>query len=261
MRYLRLLGTQLRASILLGLQYRADFLLDGFVEVFWMATTLVPLLVVFGMRRTVAGWSFPESLMVMGWFTFLQGVLEGAINPSLASVVEHVRKGTLDFVLMKPADAQFLVSTARFAIWRAVNTVTAIAIFAWGFRLLGRGPSVSAIAFAVVSLVSAVAVLYSLWIMTASAAFYVVRIDNLSYFFNAIFDAARWPVSIFRGVARFVFTFVVPLGIMTTYPAQALLGTLRTATLLGSLGAAALALVVSRAVWTRSIARYTSAGG
>jgi ABC-2 type transport system permease protein len=261
MRYFRLFGTQLRASILLGLQYRADFLLDGFVEVFWMATTLVPLLVVFGMRKTVAGWSFPESLMVMGWFTFLQGVLEGAINPSLASVVEHVRKGTLDFVLMKPADAQFLVSTARFAVWRAVNTVTALAIFAWGFRLLGRAPSPAAIALAVVSLVSAVAILYSLWIVTVSAAFYVVRIDNLSYFFNAIFDAARWPVSIFRGITRFMFTFVVPLGIMTTYPAQALLGTLRVPTLLGSLAAAAVALVLSRAVWTASIARYTSAGG
>ncbi|HSY21389.1 MAG TPA: ABC-2 family transporter protein [Polyangiaceae bacterium] len=261
MRYLRLFGTQLRASILLGLQYRADFLLDGFVEVFWTATTLVPLLVVFGVRKTVAGWSFPESLMVMGWFTFLQGVLEGAINPSLVSVVEHVRKGTLDFVLMKPADAQFLVSTARFAVWRAINMVTAIGIFAWGFRLLGRGPSPFALALAVVSLVSAVAVLYSLWIVTVSAAFYVVRIDNLSYFFNAIFDAARWPVSIFRGFARFVFTFVVPLGIMTTYPAQALLGTLRMPTVLASLGAAAAALVLSRAVWTASIARYTSAGG
>ena len=260
-RYFRLFGTQLRASLLLGLQYRADFLLDGFVEVFWMATTLVPLLVVFGMRKTVAGWSFPESLMVMGWFTFLQGVLEGAINPSLASVVEHVRKGTLDFVLMKPADAQFLVSTARFAVWRAINTVTAGAIFAWGFVLLGRPPSLLAVAFAIVSLVSAVAVLYSLWIVTVSAAFYVVRIDNLSYFFNAIFDAARWPVSIFRGVARFVFTFVVPLGIMTTYPAEALLGTLRGSTLLASLAAAIVALLVSRAMWTASIARYTSAGG
>ena len=260
-RYFRLFGTRLRASLLLGLQYRADFLLDGFVEVFWMATTLVPLLVVFGMRKTVAGWSFPESLMVMGWFTFLQGVLEGAINPSLASVVEHVRKGTLDFVLMKPADAQFLVSTTRFAVWRAINTVTAGAIFVWGFVLLGRPPSPSAIAFAVVSLVSAVAVLYSLWIVTVSAAFYVVRIDNLSYFFNAVFDAARWPVSIFRGIARFVFTFVVPLGVMTTYPAQALLGTLRASTLLASLVAAVVALVVSRAVWTASIARYTSAGG
>ena len=56
----------------------------------------------------------------------MQGILEGAINPSLTSVVEHIRKGTLDFVLLKPADAQFLVSTARFHPWRAINVVTAL---------------------------------------------------------------------------------------------------------------------------------------
>ncbi len=261
LRYWRLLGMQLRASVLLGLQYRADFLLDGLVEVFWMATTLVPLLVVFRVRPLVAGWSFGECLIVMGWFTFLQGVLEGAINPSLISVVEHVRKGTLDFVLIKPADAQFLVSTARFAPWRAVNMVTAVLIFVWGFRRLGRAPAPLSIAVAAVSLVSAVAVLYSLWIVTVSAAFYVVRIDNLSYLFNAVFDAARWPIGIFRGVVRIAFTFVVPLALMTTYPAQALLGTLPLHTLLASLGGAIVSLALARTVWTASIARYTSAGG
>ena len=35
--------------------------------------------------------------------------------------------------------------------------------------------------------------LYSLWILTVSAAFYVVKVDNLTYFFSSIFDAARWP--------------------------------------------------------------------
>jgi ABC-2 type transport system permease protein len=260
-RYGRLFGVQVRMSAVTAMQYRADFLVRGFVTLLWMSVTLLPIVVVFGARKQVAGWSFPETLVVVGWFALVRAVLEGGVSPSLTAVVEHVRKGTLDFVLMKPADAQFLVSTARFAVWRAVNTVTALAIFAWGFRLLGRAPSPAAIALAVVSLVSAVAILYSLWIVTVSAAFYVVRIDNLSYFFNAIFDAARWPVSIFRGITRFMFTFVVPLGIMTTYPAQALLGTLRVPTLLGSLAAAAVALVLSRAVWTASIARYTSAGG
>jgi ABC-2 type transport system permease protein len=242
-------------------QYRAEFLLDGFIEVFWMATAIVPLFVVFRVRPVVAGWTFGDALMVMGFFTLLQGVLEGAINPSLVTVVEHVRKGTLDFVLIKPADAQLLVSTARFMPWRMVNVVTSFGIFAWGFRLLGRGPSAGDIAIAAVATTSSVAVLYSLWIMTASAAFYFVRVDNLTQLFNAVFDAARWPASVFHGGVRFALTFVIPLALMTTYPAEALLGTLRPATLAGSLAGAAAALVLARFVWTASIARYTSAGG
>jgi ABC-2 type transport system permease protein len=261
MRYLRLFAMQLRTSALVALQYRADFLLDGFVEVFWMVTAIVPLMVVFRARPSIAGWSYGEALMVMGWFTFLQGILEGAIHPSLANVVEHIRKGTLDFVLIKPADAQFLVSTARFQPWRAINVLTALAIFGWGFHLLGRGPTPAAVAVSMLTMATAVATLYSLWIVTVSAAFFVVRIDNLSYLFNAVFDAARWPSSVFRGVVRVLFTFVVPLALMTTYPAQALLGSLRARTLLGAVAGAAVALAVSRAVWKSSIARYTSAGG
>lgn len=261
MRYLRLLGVQLRASVLMSLQYRSDFVLDGFVEVFWMTTALVPLFAVYQFRSTIAGWSFGEALMVMGWFTFLEGILEGAINPSLVSVVEHIRKGTLDFILIKPADAQFLVSTSRFQPWRAINVLTALGFFGWGFRLLGRVPSALDAGAAVVMMVVAIAVLYSLWILTVSAAFYVVRIDNLTYLFSSIFDAARWPISVFHGVIRLVLTFVIPLAVMTTLPAQALLGTLNCRSMAAAVLGAMVALSVSRAVWKLSLARYTSAGG
>jgi ABC-2 type transport system permease protein len=260
-RYLRLFAIQLRTSVVLSMQYRADFLLDGFIEVFWMATAIIPLVVVFRLRPSIAGWTFGDALMVTGWFTFLQGVLEGTINPSLVTVVEHIRKGTFDFVLVKPADAQFLVSTARFLPWRSVNVLSAFGIFAYGFHLLGRGPSPGDVALATLAMIAAVVVLYSIWILTVSAAFYFVRIDNLSQLFSAVFDAARWPADVFRGVVRAIFTFVIPLFLMTTTPAEALLGRLHASSLAAALAGAALSFVVARVVWKRSIARYTSAGG
>ena len=261
LRYLRLLRTQVRASLLLGLQYRVDFILDGLTGLFWTASAILPLVVVFGSRPTIAGWSFGEALMVTGWFTFLEGVLEGAVNPSLSEVVEHIRKGTFDFVLLKPADAQFLISTARLQPWRATNVLTAGALFAWGFHLLGRVPTPRSLAAAAVATAAAIAVLYSLKTLAVSAAFFVVRVDNLAHLFDAVFDAARWPAPIFRGVVRIVFTFVIPLALMTTYPAQALLGTLPARTLAFAVAGAASSLIVSRMVWTAAIARYTSAGG
>ena len=261
MRYVHLLTMQVRASLLLSMQYRIEFLLDGFIEVFWTATSVVPLFVVYRLRHAIAGWTFGEALVVMGWFTFLQGVLEGAINPSLATVVDHIRKGTLDFVLIKPADAQFLLSTIRLQPWRTINVLTAILLFTWAFRSLGRAPTFGAIVVGGVMMLAAVTVLYSLWMLTVSAAFYFLRIDNLSQLFNSIFDAARWPVHVFHGGARFVFTFVIPLALMTTYPAEALLGTLPGVTLLASVAGAAATFALTRLFWQRSIAKYASAGG
>jgi ABC-2 type transport system permease protein len=258
-RYLRLLAVQLRASTALALQYRLEFLGQGALALLWTAWSLVPILVVFSGRAGVAGWSFEEALVVIGWFTVMKGVLEGAVNPSLASVVEHIRKGTLDFVLLKPADAQFLVSTARFMPWRLVDVLAGLAIFGAAFARLGRWPSPGAVAAALAMLLCAALVLYSLWILVISAAFHVVKIDNLSYLFSSIFDAARWPVTVFQGLWRLLFTFVIPLALMTTYPALALLGKLSAALALQALAGALVFAALSRLVWTRSIARYTSA--
>jgi ABC-2 type transport system permease protein len=258
-RYLRLLAIQLRASTAIALQYRVEFLGEGALSLFWSLWSLVPLLVVFGHRPAVAGWTFDEALVVMGWFTLMKGVLEGAVNPSLTSVVEHIRKGTLDFVLLKPADAQFLVSTAKFEPWRVVDVLGGLALFVVAFHRMGRVPSPAHVLAALALLVCAAWTLYSLWILVVSAAFFVVKVDNLSFLFSSIFDAARWPVTVFRGAWRVVFTFVVPLALMTTYPALALLGRLDVGTAgLAVVGAAAFG-GLSRLVWTRSIGHYTSA--
>jgi ABC-2 type transport system permease protein len=258
-RYLRLLGVQFRASAAVAMQYRVDFLVEGALALFWMGWSLVPLLVVYGHRSEVAGWSFEEALVVIGWFTLMKGFLEGAVNPSLTTVVEHIRKGTLDFVLLKPADAQFLVSTAKFEPWRVIDVLGALAIYAVAFHRLGRVPAPGHVAVALALLLCATWTLYSMWILVISAAFYVVKVDNLSFLFSSIFDAARWPISVFRGVWRLLFTVVVPLALMTTYPALALLGRLEPRTaLLAVLGSAAFA-ACARLIWLRSIARYTSA--
>lgn len=259
MSYLRLLAVQLRISLATGMQYRVDFLLDAVVEVVYALTALAPLTVVFGARDSVAGWSFAEALLVVGFFTFLQGVIEGAINPSLLAVVEHVRRGTFDFLLLKPKDAQFLVSTARFSPWKSANVLTAAVLLAVGLTRLGRTPSAGGIATAAALLGCSLVILHSLVTLTVSVSFFAVRVDNLTYLFTSVFDAARWPSTVFRGALRFVFTFVLPFGIMTTYPAEALLGRLGTNALpISALVAATLALV-ARLVWTRSIRHYTSA--
>ena len=110
-------------------------------------------------------------------------------------------------------------------------------------------------------LASAVAILYANSILVVSLAFFVVKVDNLIYLFLSLYDAARWPSSIFRGVLALLFTFVVPLAVMTTFPALALLGTLTFTQAAGALGGAVIFTLGARVVWLRSIANYTSAGG
>ena len=258
-RALAILRAQLRASVAMALQYRLEFLVDGALAILWMAVTLVPILVVFGTRQVVEGWTFPEMLLVLGWFVALKGVLEGAVSPSLMAVIEHVRKGTLDFVLLKPADAQLLVSVAKLEPWRVVDLVGAGLIFGYAFGKLGRAPTAGEVLAAGAMLVGALLVLYSIAILVVSIAFFAVRVDNLLYLFQSIFDVARWPSTIFRGFLAVLFTYVLPLALMTTYPALALRGKLRVETALSALAGTVAFAAFARLVWSRSIGKYTSA--
>lgn len=258
-RYGRLLRQQAVVSAKLAMQYRAEFLLRGAMALFWLLVTLTPILVVFGRKDSVAGWTFGEALVVLGWFSLLKAVLDGGVTPSLTAMIEGVRTGALDYVLLKPADAQFLVSTARFEPWRVVDACGALGILVYAFSRLGAPPTPGGLLAGVAALAFAVVLLYSIWILVVSASFYVVRVDNLVYLFGSLFDAGRWPIDVFRGALRLVFTVVFPLALLTTYPALALLGKLdgRTAALAlaGALAFAALA----RLAWSRAIRHYTSA--
>jgi ABC-2 type transport system permease protein len=258
-RYLRLLSIQLKAAMLLSLQYRLDFAIQGVTALFWSATALVPLYVLFEMRDGVAGWRAQEMLVVVGFFTLLKGVLASVIQPSLGQAVEHIRKGTLDFLLLKPADAQFMLSTSKLELAHLVDVLGGIAIISWTLVSLGRAPGVVGVALALVFLICALAILYAMWILVVSLAFRVVKIDNMNYLFVSLFEAARWPSSVFRGALALIFTFVIPLALMTTYPALALLGRANGRHLATAAGVALMLLVVSRLVWQRSIRSYTGA--
>lgn len=242
-----------------GMQYRWNFMVEGAMSVVFAFIALLPLWVLKSNVRQLEGWTFPEMMVVVGWFTLLKGVLDGGVNPALIEAVEKIRMGTLDFVLLKPADAQFLISTAKFNFWKAIDVLAGLSVLSYAFFVLGRPPALHHVLVAFALLGTSCLVLYSIWILVISAAFWVVRLDNLVYLFMSLFDFARWPVTIFRGFVRIFFTFVIPLALMTTYPSLALLGklSLRTGlwTVAGALGFAALA----RQVWLKAIGHYTSA--
>lgn len=260
-RYLTLGWVQLKAALLLSLQYRLDFVIETLMALFWCGTALVPLLVLFSMRDSVAGFSAYQALAVTGFFMALKGVMVGAIQPSLVNVVEHVRKGTLDFLLLKPVDAQFMLSTSKIELPRVADVLGGVALSAYCIVRSGARPTLLQIAAALLILLCAVAILYGLWIMVVSLSFRVVKIDNLSHLILSVFDAARFPVGVFRGALAIVFTFVIPLGLMTTYPTLALLGRLTWVDTLVPVAVAAVFLSVSRLIWLRSIRLYTGAGG
>ncbi len=258
-RLLRALGASWRASLLTATQYRGDFLLTASMSALFSVWTALPLFFVYQHTEQVAGFGPWEALLVMAFFLLLRGLLDAFIEPNLRGLVERIRQGTLDFTLLKPVDAQVLVSFARFEPARLADVAIAIGLSAFCLSKLGHVPSVLDILGAVLCVLSGAAILYSLWLLAAASAFFWVRVDSLSYLLGALLDAGRWPATVYRGWMRVLLTVVLPVTVMTTFPAQALLRRLEPMSALGGVGLAAAFLVVSRLVWRKAVGHYTSA--
>ena len=258
-RYLRLLAIQLRVSAAQAMAYRANFLFEGLMTAAWMALTLLPLFVVYSHKKQVGDWDAASALVVMAYFTGLRAVLEGVVSPSLVDLVEKIRQGSFDYVLLKPVDAQVMISASRYEPWKIFDLIGAVAICVYAFTLRGTPPTAGAIVAGIGLFIAGAIAMYSLWIVCAAASFWVGRLDNLVYLLGAIFDTARWPVYVFPGLWRIIFTFVIPVAVMTTFPAMALLGRLDAKTALATIAGAIAMLLASRLVWRAAIRSYTSA--
>jgi ABC-2 type transport system permease protein len=258
-RYLRLFALQFRTSAASAMAYRANFLIEGTMSLLWMGLTLLPLFVVFGERSELEGWDWPSALIVMAYFLGVRAVIEGTISPSLVDLVEKVRSGSFDYVLLKPIDAQAMISASRYEPWKVFDLLGALGLVIYALVQRGSPPSLVDVLVGLVLFAAGVMATYALWMLCAAASFWVVRLDNLMYLLGSIFDVGRWPVVWFSGVWRFVFTFVIPIAVMTTYPAMALLGRLDAWTTFATAGGSLLLVLLSRVVWRTAIRSYTSA--
>jgi ABC-2 type transport system permease protein len=125
-------------------------------------------------------------------------------------------------------------------------------------RLGERIGAGEAAAFAVMLLAGG-AIVYSFWLILASLSFWFVRVENILVIFQSMYEAGRWPISLYPGWLRFGLTFLVPVAFATTVPAEALTGRLDTPTLLGALALAAALLVASRLFWRTGVRHYSGA--
>ncbi|HUK20029.1 MAG TPA: ABC-2 family transporter protein [Gemmatimonadales bacterium] len=248
-------------NVVSELQYRANFIGSFLGTAFRIATALLTLAIFFSHAQRLGGWDFWEVVVLLGVFNALSGVIEAVLRPGIGDLASEVRNGQLDLILTKPVDAQLFASARQLDVWRFSDVILGLALSGYALVRIGQLPSVGALAAFAITLVAAVAVVYSLWVALMCLAFWFVAVENLSVLFDAVFEAARYPVTAYPGSLRFVFTFLLPIAWTTTIPAAALTGRLGWSTALIAAGVGLVSLLSSRMLWLMALRRYTSAGG
>jgi len=259
MKFLRLLATFIRVGAMGELAYRANFFVQLFESVLELGTAIAGLAVIFSYTGSLGGWTQDQVLALVGVFFLVGGAIRFILQPSMEQLIESVRDGTWDFTLVKPQDAQVVASIQRVEIWKLTDVGLGVGVLAVAVtRLGGRVGLPATLEFAAALLFGGV-IVYSFWIMLATTAFWLVRVENILVVFQSMYEAGRWPVSIYPRWLRFALTFVVPVGFAVTVPAQALAGRLSVPLLAGAGALAAALAAAARLAWRAGLRRYQGA--
>ena len=259
MSVLRLLWVFFRVGVMGELAYRVNFVVRLFQSLVELGTALAGLAIVFSYTDNLGGWRPDEIVALVGVYFLVGGVIGLFIQPSMEAFIESIREGTLDFTLTKPEDGQLLISIQDVEIWELIDILLGLGVLTVALVRLGERIGAGQAAAFAVMLLAGGAIVYSFWLILASLSFWFVRVENILVIFQSMYEAGRWPISLYPGWLRFGLTFLVPVAFATTVPAEALTGRLDTPTLFGALALAAALLVASRLFWRIGVRHYSGA--
>jgi ABC-2 type transport system permease protein len=255
----KLAWTYLRIGIMNEMQYRVNFFIQLLQSLVAVGTGLIGLSLVFGQVTNLAGWTRPELLAVMGVHILMGSIIRSAIQPNMERLMNDVLNGTLDFALTKPADAQILVSVREFRFWQLTDSIVGFVILGIAVaQLKSQLAALQIIAF-VAALIMGAIMLYCVWLMVTSIAFWVIRVGDIIDLFQGLFAAGRWPVSIYPDWLRTGMTFLVPVAFAVTIPAEAMTNRLTSGTMLFAFGLTVMFMLLARGVWLLGLRSYSGA--
>jgi ABC-2 type transport system permease protein len=230
------------------------------VELLWFALQLSFFNVIYSHTDNIAGWTRWEVVLLVGASHFIQQLFQAFFLTNCVNLSELVRTGKLDFMLLLPVNTRFLVSLRTVDLGGFVNASSAVAVMVYAIHKLQITPSAQQIfGFALLALCG-ILLHYSLMMILAATAFYTVRAQGIVWGYYQMFNLARMPDTAFRGLFRMVFTYVLPVTLVSNIPTRTLAHTLASPTKpLILVGITIGWFFVSELLWRFSLRRYTSA--
>jgi len=259
-RYWEIYRMMVRNSLIREMNFKANFLLWMVVESLWFVGQIFFIEVLFGYVDQIGDWTKWQVVLLVGTHQIIGQLFQAFFYANIANLPELVRTGKLDFLLLQPVDSQFIVSLNRFGIDSIINMLLGVGIVCFSLFKLGITPSVGQVIAYGGAVLLGVGVHYSIMFSLATISFWVVRAQGIIYGYYNLFNIARYPDVVFRGIFRMIFSYLIPVIIVANTPSRILLNLGNTPWLfLQLILASAMVTLGTRFFWQMALRRYSSA--
>src|SRR5471030_335399 len=253
-RYLTIYAALWKNSVAREMSFKGNFILWIIVELLWFGLQLSFVTVVYSQTNSVGTWTQWQMVLLVGASNFIQQVYQAFFLVNCTNLSELVRTGKMDFLLLLPINTRFIVSLRQVDLGAFVNAVFAACVMVYAAMRLQLHPTFGQLAgFGALCLVG-ILIHYSLMFMLAAISFWTVRAQGIVWGYYNLFNIARMPDEAFKGAFRAVFTFALPVLLVSNVPTRVLADKVTSVTgLLVLLGLGVAWALVSEWFWRLSM--------
>jgi ABC-2 type transport system permease protein len=214
---MRLISIQLRSQ----LQYRASFLSDilatGLTTFLWF----ISLALIFEKFEHLGGWTLGEVAFLYGLVEMAFGTMDmifSGFDPS--SFGWHVRRGTFDQILLRPANLTVQVLGSQFLIRRIGRILQGAVILGIALSLLEVNWTLGKLVYLPIVFIGLVAFFGGLFIIGSTITFWTIQpIEVINIFTYGGSEMMSYPMHIYQRWMRSFFTYVIPAIFLNYLPA------------------------------------------
>lgn len=260
MRYLRIYSALWKNSVSREMSFKSNFLLWIVVEMLWFGLQLCFIGVLYLHTNSIGTWTKWQVVMLVGASHFIQQMFQAFFLINCTNLSELVRTGKLDFLLLLPVNTRFVLSLRQVDLGAFVNALSALGVMGYAAHQMHFVPTaIEALSFFALC-VAGIAIHYSLMFLLASISFWTVRAQGIVWGYYNLFQIARMPDEAFHGLFKALFTFALPMLLVSNVPVRVLVHKLtRPEPVLLLLGMSLVCFAISEWGWRASLKRYTSA--
>lgn len=169
-----------------------------------------------------------------------------------------VVSGNFDLILAKPINPLFRILAGGADVLDLITIFPLLAFIIYTVTKIGPITSLGMISYILLYL-NAMLIAIALHTIVAAIGVLTTEVDNTIFLYRDLTSMARIPIDFYRFPLQVFLTFVVPVGIMITFPAKAIMGLLAFPWIFVAFVFGGTLFWVSLKFWNWSLTKYSSA--
>lgn len=207
--------------------------------------------------KALAGYNLWQVLFFFATFNLVDAIPQFFLR-EVYRFRQQVVSGNFDFVLTRPLSPLFRSLLGGSDVLDLSIMMLSAAMLIFSATKIGGITLLSTATFLIL-LTGALLLALAFHILVLGIGILTTEVDNTILLYRDLTQMGRVPVDIYREPVRSIITFVIPVGIMMTFPAKALMGLLSAQFIAISLGVSLGLFYLALRFWDYSLKHYQSA--